>query len=169
MTEASGFEVRDSPSVLRVVQVLQEQRVRGAVTILDEHARTARLAADQLGIDIGQIANSLIFRAHLEDGEVAPLLVLASGAHRVDIVQVADTRGLDEISKADAAFVREHTGFAIGGVPPIAHRTPPLTVVDIALSRYRQVWAAAGHPRAVFPTSYNELLRLTGGQSAEVA
>ena len=169
MTDASAYEVRDSPSVLRVVQVLQEQQVRGAVTILDEHARTARLAADQLGIDIGQIANSLIFRAHLPDGTITPLLVLASGAHRVDTVHVADTLGLDQITRADADFVREHTGFAIGGVPPVAHRTPPLTVVDIALSRYKKVWAAAGHPRAVFPTSYNELLRLTGGQSAEVA
>ena len=98
-----------------------------------------------------------------------PLLVLTSGAHRVDTAKLADLVGLEEISTADADFVRTRTGYAIGGVPPLAHLEPPLTVVDVSLSRYETIWAAAGHPHTVFPTSYDELLRLTGGTPAEVA
>ena len=99
---------------------------------------------------------------------IRPLLVLTSGAHRVDPVKLADLLGLEEISIADAEFVRSRTGFAIGGVPPLAHLEPPMTVVDVSLSRYETIWAAAGHPHTVFPTSYDELLRLTGGIPAEV-
>ena len=115
------------------------------------------------------IANSLVFRAHSFDDDIRPLLVLTSGAHRVDTAKLADLLGLEEISIADAEFVRSRTGFAIGGVPPLAHLEPPMTVVDVSLSRYETIWAAAGHPHTVFPTSYDELLRLTGGIPAEVA
>lgn len=143
--------------------------VRGRIIVLDSVAKTARQAADVLGIEIAQIANSLIFRAHRQDGTVQPLLVLASGIHRVDPTKVADLLELTETSLADAEFVREHTGFTVGGVAPIGSIYPLETAVDISLSRYDQVWAAAGHPRVVFPTSYDELLRLTGGHPAEVA
>jgi prolyl-tRNA editing enzyme YbaK/EbsC (Cys-tRNA(Pro) deacylase) len=136
--------------------------------VLDDAAKTARQAADALGIEIAQIANSLVFRAHPADGTIWPLLVLASGAHKVDTLRVADLMELRAISLADADFVSEHTGFTIGGVAPIAPRRPIETVVDVSLGRYDQIWAAAGHPRAVFPTSYDELLRITGGHPGEV-
>jgi prolyl-tRNA editing enzyme YbaK/EbsC (Cys-tRNA(Pro) deacylase) len=169
MTDLGTENVLEHPSVRRVAAALASFGVRGQITVLDEAARTARQAADALGIEIGQIANSLLFRAHREDGTVRPLLVLVSGAHRVDTSRVADLLELAQISLADAEFVTEHTGLAIGGVSPIAPSHTIETVVDVSLSRYDQVWAAAGHPRTVFPTSYDELLRLTGGHPAEVA
>ena len=157
MTLDSPGNVLENPSVLRVVAALREHGVRGEVTVLPDAARTARAAAD-----------ALVFRAHPFDDGVRPLLVLTSGAHRVDPVKLADLLGLEEISIADAEFVRSRTGFAIGGVPPLAHLEPPMTVVDVSLSRYETIWAAAGHPHTVFPTSYDELLRLTAGIPAEV-
>ena len=169
MTDSSGENVLDNPSVRRVATALLSFGVRGQITVLDSAARTARQAADALGIEIAQIANSLVFSAHREDHQIRPLLVLTSGAHRVDTIKVADLLELHQIFLADSEFVREHTGFAIGGVAPIALRSPIETVVDVSLSRYDQVWAAAGHPNTVFPTSYDELLRLTGGHAAEVA
>ena len=167
MTDTSVENVLEHPSVRRVAAALTSFGVRGQITVLDDAARTARQAADALGIEIAQIANSLVFRAHCNK-TTRPLLVLTSGIHRVDTIKVADLLELTEVSLADAEFVREHTGFAIGGVAPVALLHPVETVVDISLSRYDQVWAAAGHPRTVFPTSYDELLRLTGGQAAEV-
>jgi prolyl-tRNA editing enzyme YbaK/EbsC (Cys-tRNA(Pro) deacylase) len=169
MTDASDENVLENPSVRRVAAALASFGVRGQITVLDGAARTARQAADALGIDIAQVANSLVFRAHRDHARIQPLLVLTSGAHRVDTIKVADLLELHHISRADAEFVREHTGFAIGGVAPIALRHRMETVVDVSLSRYDQVWAAAGHPHTVFPTSYDELLRLTGGHAAEVA
>ena len=168
MTGPSVENVLEHPSVRRVAAVLTSFGVRGQITVLDEAARTARQAAEALGIETAQIANSLVFRAHCNE-TIRPLLVLTSGIHRVDTIKVADLLELTEVSLADAEFVREHTGFAIGGVAPVALLHPVETVVDISLSRYDQVWAAAGHPHTVFPTSYDELLRLTGGHSAEVA
>ncbi len=164
----SPGNVLENPSVLRVVAALREHGVRGEVAVLPDAVRTARAAADALGVDVARIANSLVFRAHPLDDGIRPLLVLTSGAHRVDPVKLADLLGLEEISIADAEFVRSRTGFAIGGVPPLAHLEPPMTVVDVSLSRYETIWAAAGHPHTVFPTSYDELLRLTGGIPAEV-
>jgi prolyl-tRNA editing enzyme YbaK/EbsC (Cys-tRNA(Pro) deacylase) len=151
-----------------VAAALTSFGVRGQIRVLADDARTARQAADALGVRIDQIANSVVFRACRKEA-VRPLLVMTSGAHRVDTLQVADLLELTSISLADAEFVSEHTGFAIGGVAPIAPGHVIETVVDVSLSRYEQVWAAAGHPRAVFPTSYDELLRLTGGHPAEVA
>jgi prolyl-tRNA editing enzyme YbaK/EbsC (Cys-tRNA(Pro) deacylase) len=161
--------VLEDPCVRRVAAALTAFGVRGEITVLDDAARTARQAADALGIEIGQITNSLLFRAQRPDDTIQPLLVLVSGVHRVDATKVADLLELSAISLADADFVTEHTGFAIGGVAPIAPDHSIETVVDVSLSRYDHVWAAAGHPRTVFPTSYDELLRLTGGHPAEVA
>lgn len=130
---------------------------------LPERAHTAALAAQQLGIDVGAIANSLIFAA---DG--TPLLVLTSGGHRVNTAKVAALLGISDLRRADPEFVRTHTGQAIGGVAPIGHPAPIGTLVDIELARYDEVWAAAGHPASVFPTTYDELLRITSGTAAEV-
>jgi len=98
----------------------------------------------------------------------APLLVLTSGAHRVDTSLVADLVGAASVSRADARLVREWTGQVIGGVGPVGHPAPLRTLVDVWLAKYDVVWAAAGHPHAVFPTSFDELVRITGGTPAEV-
>jgi prolyl-tRNA editing enzyme YbaK/EbsC (Cys-tRNA(Pro) deacylase) len=155
--------VHSHPSVVRVTDRLAELGATGSVKVLDGSARTAAQAAEQLGIEVAQIANSLVFSA---DG--APLLVLASGGHRVDTAKVAALVGAASVDRADADFVRSHTGFAIGGVAPVGHAEPLRTLVDTALGQYDEVWAAAGHPHAVFPTTYDELLRLTGGTAADV-
>ena len=143
--------------------VLRELGVAGAVRVLPESARTAAAAAEQLGCDVGAIANSLVFAA---DG--APLLVLTSGAHRVDTALVAGLVGASSVSRAEARSVREWTGQVIGGVGPVGHPAPIRTLVDAWLAKYDVVWAAAGHPHAVFPTSFEELVRITGGTPAEV-
>jgi prolyl-tRNA editing enzyme YbaK/EbsC (Cys-tRNA(Pro) deacylase) len=169
MTDPSPESVLDDPCVRRVSAALAAFGVRGQITVLDAAAQTARQAADALGVQIAQIANSLVFRSQRDGGPARPLLVLASGAHRVDTRQIADLLELSAISLADADFVTENTGFTIGGVAPIAPGHVIETVVDVSFARYDQVWAAAGHPCAVFPTSYDELLRLTGGHPAEVA
>jgi prolyl-tRNA editing enzyme YbaK/EbsC (Cys-tRNA(Pro) deacylase) len=151
------------PSVLRVTARLSELGARGAVRVLDDSARTAAQAAAQLGVEVAQIANSLVFSA---DG--APLLVLASGGHRVDTAKVAALVGVDRVDRADPDFVRAHTGFVIGGVAPVGHPEPLHTLVDTALAAFDEVWAAAGHPHTVFPTTYAELVEITGGQPADV-
>jgi prolyl-tRNA editing enzyme YbaK/EbsC (Cys-tRNA(Pro) deacylase) len=141
------------------------------VVVLDEHARTASAAAEQLGVTVAQIANSLVFAvpdAGAADGR-RPLLVLTSGAHRVDTGRVAALVGAPRLERADPDFVRGATGFAIGGVAPVGHLAPIQTLVDVALADYDQVWAAAGHARTVFPTTFAELVRITGGTPAEVA
>ena len=143
--------------------VLRELGVPGTVRLLPESARTAAAAAEQLGCDVGAIANSLVFAA---DG--APLLVMTSGAHRVDTSLVAERVGASAVSRADARSVREWTGQVIGGVGPVGHPMPIRTLVDVWLAKYDVVWAAAAHPHAVFPTSFDELLRITGGTPAEV-
>jgi prolyl-tRNA editing enzyme YbaK/EbsC (Cys-tRNA(Pro) deacylase) len=159
----------DHPSVLRVRAALEAGGVDSVVVVLDEHARTAVAAADQLGVSVGQIANSLIFALPGVDGaDPEALLVLTSGAHRVDTVKVADLIGVERLDRADAGFVRDRTGFAIGGVAPVGHPLPVRTLVDVSLSQHAQIWAAAGHPRSVFRTSYDQLLRLTGGTPVEV-
>lgn len=152
----------EQQSVATVRKALALLGARGEPRELDDSARTAKEAAAALGVEVGQIASSLIF---LADGE--PVLVVASGGHRVDTVQLGAVLGA-HIEKADADQVRKATGFAIGGVAPVGHPGPLRTVIDIALSRYDEVWAAAGHPHYVFPTSYDELLRITAGEAAEV-
>ena len=144
-------------------QLLAELGVKGEIRALPESARTAALAAAQVGCEVGAIANSLIFSA---DG--GPLLVMTSGAHRVDTDRVARLVGAAAVDRADARSVREWTGQAIGGVAPVGHPGPIRTLVDTWLERYGQIWAAAGHPHTVFPTTYAELLRITNGAPAEV-
>ncbi len=146
-----------------VARVLRELGVPGQVRELPEPAPTAATAAAQLGCEVGAIANSLVFNG---DGE--PLLILTSGAHRVDTGKVAALLGIGSLRRADPEFVRASTGQAIGGVAPVGHPRPVATVVDIWLDKYDVVWAAGGHSRTVFPTSFAELVRITGGRPAEV-
>ena len=152
------------PSVARVAELLRSAGATGEPVQLADSARTAAEAAAALGCEVGAIASSLVFTA---DGE--PLLVMTSGAHRVDTDLVATLLGVAEVRRADADTVRAATGYAIGGVAPIGHPAPLRTLVDTDLARHDVVWAAAGHPHAVFPTSYDELVRLTGGTPAQVA
>ncbi len=156
-------EVTEQQSVIRVREALARLRARGEVRALDDSARTAKEAADALGIEVGQIANSLVFMA---DGE--PVLVMASGGHRVDTMAVASVLEASHVEKATADQVRQATGFAIGGVAPIGHPAPLRTIVDIDLANFDEVWAAGGHPHYVFPTSFDELVRITGGTPADV-
>ncbi|MGY2084508.1 YbaK/EbsC family protein [Blastococcus sp. SYSU DS0539] len=152
-----------NPRVDAVARTLAEAGAAGAVRVLPEEVRTAPAAAAALGVPVGAIVNSLVF---LADG--SPLLVLPSGAHRVDVAQVAALLGVGSVAPAPADAVRRHTGQPIGGVAPVGHPEPLGTLVDVELARYEQVWAAAGSPTAVFPTTYDELLRLTAGTAAEV-
>ena len=147
----------------RFASVLRDLGVTGTVRVLPESAPTAAAAAAQLGCAVGAIANSLVFAA---DG--APLLVMTSGAHRVDTSRVAALVGAATVSRADARSVRSWTGQAIGGVGPVGHPAPVRTLVDVWLANYDVVWAAAGHPHTVFPTSFAELIRITGGAAADV-
>ena len=147
----------------RFASVLRDLGVAGEVRVLPESAPTAAAAAAQLGCEVGAIANSLVFAA---DGD--PLLVMTSGAHRVDTSRVAALVGAAVVSRADARAVRAWTGQVIGGVGPVGHPAPVRTLVDAWLAKYDVVWAAAGHPHTVFPTSFDELVRVTGGTSAEV-
>ena len=156
-------EITEQQSVIKVREALALLGARGEVRALADSARTAQEAADALGIEVGQIASSLIF---LADGQ--PILVIASGGHRVDTMTLATILEVSEMKKANADEVRKATGFAIGGVAPVGHPHPLRTIVDIALSRFDEVWAAGGHPHYVFPTSYDELLRITAGAAAEV-
>ena len=131
--------------------------------MLSDSARTAAEAAAALGCDVGAIASSLVFTADDE-----PLLVMTSGAHRVDTAAVAGLLGVQRVRRADPETVRRATGQVIGGVAPVGHPARLQTLVDTALAQHDVVWAAAGHAHAVFPTTYDELLHLTGGQPAEV-
>ena len=143
--------------------MLRDLGVAGEVRELPESAPTAAAAATQLGCELGAIANSLVFSA---DG--APLLVMTSGAHRVDTAKVASLIGVSEVARANARSVREWTGQAIGGVAPVGHPSPIRTLVDTWLDKYDEIWAAGGHPHTVFPTSYAELIRITNGTAADV-
>lgn len=127
--------------------------------------RTAADAAAAIGCEVGQIANSLIFRDK-KSGE--PVLILSSGANRVSMKKVKAVTGLT-LGRADADFVREHTGFVIGGVPPVAHPTPLRTLFDVDLDQYDVIWAAAGTPNAVFQIRPADLFAITGGEKVDVA
>ncbi|MFP5283261.1 MAG: YbaK/EbsC family protein [Actinomycetes bacterium] len=148
----------------RVDAELARAGVVGRVRLLPEPAPTAAAAAAQLGCPVGAIANSLVFAT----GDGAPLLVMTSGAHRVDTDRVGRLL-LTGVRRADAEFVRQHTGQPIGGVAPIGHPARVPTLVDRDLAAYEQLWAAGGIPHAVFPLTYAELLTLTGGTETEVA
>jgi prolyl-tRNA editing enzyme YbaK/EbsC (Cys-tRNA(Pro) deacylase) len=143
--------------------VLRSLGVPGSVRELPSAAPTAASAAAQLGCEVGAIANSLIFAA---DG--TPLLVMTSGAHRVDTSRVASLIGAVAVERASVAAVREWTGQAIGGVGPVGHPAPIRTLVDTWLSKYDVIWAAAGHPHTVFPTTFDELVRITSATPADI-
>ena len=151
------------PSAVHVASVLRELGVAGEIIQLPESAPTAAAAAAQLGCEVGAIANSLIFNADSE-----PLLILTSGAHRVDTGKVAALLGITSLRRADPEFVRSSTGQAIGGVAPVGHPRPVRTLVDTWLEKYDVVWAAGGHSHTVFPSSFAELVRITGGTPADV-
>lgn len=146
---------------------LERRGGQGRIVVLPDSVHTAALAAEALGCEVGAIANSLLFAA-VSGEEHLPLLVLTSGAHRVDTAKVAATAGVDALERAKPEFVREHTGQVIGGVSPIAHPAPVRTLLDTTLRRYDEIWAAAGHPAAVFSTTYEELLAMTGAEEIEV-
>jgi prolyl-tRNA editing enzyme YbaK/EbsC (Cys-tRNA(Pro) deacylase) len=135
----------------------------GEIRVLPDSAHTAALAAEALGCEVGAIANSLVF----DDGGT-PVLILTSGAHRVDTGATAARIGADRLDRAKPEFVREHTGQVIGGVSPIGHPAPVPTYIDSWLRKYDVVWAAAGHPAAVFSTSYDELVVMTGATEVDV-
>ena len=151
------------PNGQRVQSQLDALGVAGKVRSLPESAPTAATAAAQLGVQVAQIANSLIFNA---DGQ--PLLVMASGAHKCDTALVAELIGANSVARADVEFVRAATGQPIGGVAPVGHPAPLRTIVDKKLSEFTEIWAAGGHPHYVFPTTFDELVRITNGQVAEV-
>jgi prolyl-tRNA editing enzyme YbaK/EbsC (Cys-tRNA(Pro) deacylase) len=151
------------PNVQLVADALEAAGATGVIRILDDAVPTAAAAAAELGCEVGAIANSLIF-----DGDGSPVLILTSGAHRVDTAKLAAELGITKLRRATPEFVKEHTGQAIGGVAPVGHPTPVRTLVDTALDQYSEVWAAAGIPHSVFPTTYTELLNLTNGTPVTV-
>lgn len=158
--------VADLPaSSLRVQEALAERGVQSAIVYLERAARTSAEAAAAVGCRVDQIAKSLVFRGATSG---RPLLVIASGANRVDETRVASVVG-EPLGKADADFVRAHTGFAIGGVAPLAHPAPLTTLIDEHLLKWDRIWAAAGHPHTVFPLTPSELVRITGGRVLGVA
>jgi len=150
-------------SVRRVADALAAAGHPHAPRWLAVAARTSQQAADALGVAVGQIAKSVVFRRLADDVAV---LVVTSGDRRVDEAKVAAMTG--PLGRADAGFVKSRTGFAIGGVSPVAHATPPVTLIDRELQRFETVWAAAGHPNAVFLLAPADLSRLTGAPDADV-
>jgi len=158
-------EVLNNPSVIRVTALLKELGCSGEVTILSDSARTALDAANALGIEVGQVASSIVFK--LPSGN--PLLVITSGRHRVDTDLVAKNLGVEKLHRADADFVKNASGFSIGGVSPVGWvNKPEIILIDQALNDYGVAWAAAGHPHSVYPTSFEELARVTGAMSMVV-
>ncbi|MHA6694331.1 YbaK/EbsC family protein [Homoserinimonas sp. A520] len=152
----------EHPAVLRVRGALADHGLAPQIRWFDDAATTAQAAADALGIEVGAIANSLIFAL---DGEA--VLVLTSGAHRVDTEWLGQKLG-GTLGRASKELVKEATGQVIGGVAPVGHPAPLRTLVDVALADHPVVWAAAGHAHTVFPTTFEELLRVTGGEATAV-
>jgi prolyl-tRNA editing enzyme YbaK/EbsC (Cys-tRNA(Pro) deacylase) len=162
--------VTEHPAIAKFTAALLEAGMTESaegIRILTDEVRTAALAAEALEVPVGAIANSLVFQATYGD-KVEPLLVLTSGAHRADVKRLKALTQADRIDKADPQFVRDHTGQAIGGVAPTGHPRRIRTLVDNHLAAYPVVWAAAGHPKSVFPTTFAQLSALTGGTAADV-
>lgn len=153
----------EHPSIIRFRDEHARRGGSGEIVILPESVHTAALAAQALGCEVGAIANSLVF-----DDHGTPVLILTSGAHRVDTERTAATIGAGRLARAKPEFVREHTGQVIGGVSPIGHPAPVPTYIDSWLKQYDVVWAAAGHPAAVYSTTYDELVAMTGATGIEV-
>ena len=156
------------PSIELVVAALDaagaDPRRVARLRVLPDAVTTAAAAAAALGVEVGQIANSLVF-----DADGAPLLVLTSGAHRVDTGKVAVLVGAGRVRRAGPDFVRAATGQVIGGVAPVGHPAPIRTLVDRALAQYDEIWAAGGIAHAVFPSTFDELVKVTGGEPADVS
>lgn len=150
-------------SVERVQEYLTQNGVNSRVIELDKSTRTAPMAAEAIGTELGSIVKSLIFVA---DGEI--VLVLVAGDRRADVSKLAQQLSVSEVRIASAEEVREKTGFAIGGVPPVGHRSPLPTLIDSSLGRFKTVYAAAGSPRAIFPIDFDKLLELTQGRVADI-
>ena len=147
-------------SVQRVQGLMKELGMKGEITALADSARTAKEAADALGIEVGQVASSIVFK--LDDE--SPLLVITSGRHKVDTELVAKSLNQSKLHRVDADYVKEKSGFSIGGVSPIGWVSQATILIDEALNDYDIVWAAAGHPHSVFPTTYAELIACTGAK-----
>ena len=159
-----GSELKPLPEgVQRVAEALRVAGHPHSPVMLDDAARTAQQAADALGVTLGQIAKSIIFRRKADD---AAVLVITSGDRRVDEKKIEAQVG--KVGRADADFVRARTGFAIGGVSPVAHATPPVTLIDRELWRFDEIWAAAGHPHGVFRLRPDDLVALTGAPVVDV-
>jgi prolyl-tRNA editing enzyme YbaK/EbsC (Cys-tRNA(Pro) deacylase) len=153
--------ILEKAAVKRFKEAADSLGVKGEINILAETARTAIDAANGLGIEVGQIASSLIFK--LPSGN--PLLIITSGRHRVDTELVAKNLNIPELGRADANYVKDVSGYSVGGVSPIGWiSTPEITLIDEALNDYEVVWAASGHPHAVYPTSYSELISCTNAK-----
>lgn len=161
--EASG-EARPHANCVAVQTALRVAGSTAQIQILGQPAPTAARAAEQLGVDVAAIANSLVFVT--DTGE--PVLVMASGGHRVDVTLAASALGVQNLSRADATVVQSATGQPIGGVSPVGHPRALRALVDEKLADFEAVWAAGGIPAAVFPTSFAELVALTGGTPARV-
>jgi prolyl-tRNA editing enzyme YbaK/EbsC (Cys-tRNA(Pro) deacylase) len=153
----------EHPSIARFRAALADKGGTGRIVVLPDSVHTAALAAEALGCEVGAIANSLLF-----DAEGEPVLILTSGGHRVDTEKAAAQVGVAKLKRAKPEFVREHTGQVIGGVSPFAHPAPIRTFLDPTLRQYDEVWAAAGHPAAVFSSTYDELKAMTDAKEIEV-
>ena len=157
--------VLEKTAVKRVAQALIDNKMSGQIKVLNDSARSAAEAASALGIEVGQIASSILFK--LPDD--SPLLVITSGRHRVNTELVASQLGVASLGRVDADYVKEKSGFSIGGVSPIGWLNPATIILDQALNDYEIVWAAAGHPHSVFPTTFDELLQVTSATQMRVA
>ncbi len=153
--------ILEKAAVRRFIDAAHSLGIDGEIKVLSDSARTAIDAANSLGIEVGQIASSLIFK--LPSGN--PLLIITSGRHKVDTDLVAQNLNIEKLDRVDADYVKERTGYSIGGVSPLGWISKPeITLIDQALNDYEVVWAAAGHPHAVYPTSFAELLECTGAK-----
>ena len=150
--------ILEKAAVRRFIDAAQSLGIDGEIKILSDSARTAIDAANSLDIEVGQIASSLILK--LPSGN--PLLIITSGRHKVDTELVAQNLKIEKLDRVDADYVKERSGYSIGGVSPLGWVSQPeITLIDEALNDYDVVWAAAGHPHAVYPTSFAELARIT--------
>jgi len=157
--------VLEKAAVQRAKAAIAVSGMKGEIKLLSDSARTAAEAAAALGIEVGQIASSLVFKLP----ESKPLLVITSGGHRVDIELVAEFLKVPALARADADFVKEISGYSVGGVAPIGWlNSPAITLIDLALDNYSEIWAAAGHPHTVFPTSFAELMKAAHATPAKV-
>jgi prolyl-tRNA editing enzyme YbaK/EbsC (Cys-tRNA(Pro) deacylase) len=153
--------ILEKAAVRRFMDAAQSLGIDGEIKILSDSARTAIDAANSLGIEVGQIASSIIFK--LPSGN--PLLIITSGRHKVDTTLVANNLGIEKLDRVDADYVKERSGYSIGGVSPVGWvNKPEITLIDEALNEHEVAWAAAGHPHAVYPTTYAELIACTGAR-----